>query len=371
MTAPRWPDLALGHEWAALELLAVDRASPGAAEHLGDLLRSPQLDLGELLEQAMRHRLVHRLAHHLERDELEDAIGYEVRQHLATLLRANRHRTVLLRGEAARVAYAFRTHGVRVACTKGIVFEAALYGANGTRPMNDIDLMISPQERSAVTPIMAELGFQPGYYNPKTGSVELDRRTELLYKLHPDHLPHYTRVIDDPIVPYLVVDVANSFTWTNSPWQIPMPICLDRLGSHPVPGTKADLPCLAPAFQFLFTILHLFRDAWFERNARFGKDVDLQKFSDVLHCYEAWRTEIVAGDFLGIVDEWGLQDPVLWVLAHLDRSLHTAILAELGRQGLASEAWLASAQSPAGGRVQWRGTMRERLQSKERPKLFW
>ena len=257
--------------------------------------------------------------------------------------------------------YSVKDRGLTFACTKGIIFESALYGADGSRAMRDVDFMIRPEDRAAVVDLMTALGFRPGRYNSDRRAIELDRRTELLYRLNPDHLPHFSRLNDDLILPCIMVDFANSFTWTNSAWQIPMDRCLSELRHHPIPNREVTLPRLAPTFELLFTILHVFREAWLQQSEGAALEVDLVRFADVLHCFNSQREEITHGDFRSVVDEFGLKDPVLWVLEHLDRVLGTDVVRSLGWDGIVSGEWLASARAPGGRQLRWRGTMRQRL----------
>ena len=92
-------DTGFGPEWTVLELLAGRPAPIDEPDLLQRLLRSPKLRLGELLEQAMRQKLVYRLASYLESNGI--SVGdTAVRESLSTLLRANMYRTILLRDEA-------------------------------------------------------------------------------------------------------------------------------------------------------------------------------------------------------------------------------------------------------------------------------
>jgi hypothetical protein len=350
-----------GAEWTALELIAGRPAPAEEPDRLARILRSPELRLGELIEQAMRQKLVYRLAAYLDSRELADVGDATLRESLGTLLRANRHRTILLRDAAAQIVSALSDRGVRFACTKGIIFESALYDADGSRPMRDIDFMILPEDRPIVVEMMTELGFQPGRYNSQRRTIELDRRTELLYRLNPDHLPHFSRLNDDLILPCVMVDFANSFTWTHSSWQIPMDRCLAELRQHPIPDRSFELPRLAPPFELLFTILHVFREAWLQQAEGAALEADLARFADVLRCFTTQRRETWRREFVTLVDEFELSEPVLWVLEHLDRTLGTDVVASLGWEGLVSEEWLNSARAPGGRPLRWRGTMRQRL----------
>ena len=65
-----------------------------------------------------------------------------------------------------------------------------------------------------------------------------------------------------------------------------------------------------------------------------------------------------------------LIEPVAWVLEHLDRTFGTTIVREINLQNRVTEEYLNSARASGGKLRHWKGTMRERLHSKDRSNLF-
>ena len=59
------PDHSLGPEWTILELLARGIVDDAERQMAQDLLLSETLDWGELLEQALRHKMLPMLGHHV------------------------------------------------------------------------------------------------------------------------------------------------------------------------------------------------------------------------------------------------------------------------------------------------------------------
>src|SRR5437899_1550506 len=93
--------------------------------------------------------------------------------------------------------------------------------------MNDIDFMIAPRDREAVMNVMQELGFRPFFEWAKDS-----RREEISSRLNPDHLPKLAREIDQPGTRIINVDVANSLTWTKSPFVVPVEEALEKHGDE-------------------------------------------------------------------------------------------------------------------------------------------
>ena len=366
------PDLALGPEWAILELLGRGLKGPDDEHYLSELLNRPELSWGELLEQALRQKLLPMVAYHVTSEEHRSIPPKPIRRHLERSLDLNRHTITLLRREAARVVAALEEAGVRVAATKGITFESTLYGGKGTRALLDIDLMIRPEDREAVSAVMADLGFTTGLFDWQRGRVTpLNRRDVVTHRLNPDHIPNLARPTGDPVVRHVYVDFANSLTWTSSPYEVPVADALAMLRRQLIPGLDGvELPCFAAEYQLVFTALHLFREAWFERWLEIDQDVNLMKFGDLVRIWDAERAALSPSQLVSMLETYGIVGPVAWVLEHLDRTLHTSIIADLGLEGRITEEWLASAYKSGGELHQWHGTMRERLHSKDRRALF-
>jgi len=366
------PDLALGPEWTLLELLVIGLEDPDAETLFLKLIQSDELHWGETFHQALRHGMITRLAFILTSDKYQETIPTEILHHLNQVLTLNRLRTSILRREAARIARTLRDKNIQFVGTKGITQESTLYGGNGSRYMLDVDFMIMPKDREVVTEIMGGLDYEFATYDLRTDSINAPTRKEIiLHQLNPDHLFLFATRTDDPIVRYVMVDVANSLTWTNSPFDVPLEYAFKDIVYQPIPGyPDVELPNFPPLIQFLFTILHLFREAWLERWMSVGKDVNLSKFADVIRLWQVHGESMCRSGLTKRLEEFALIEPVVWVLEHLDRTFGTCIVREINLQGRVTEEYLTSARASGGRLRQWKGTMRERLQCKDRYKLF-
>jgi hypothetical protein len=361
MTRPL-PDQSLGPEWTILELLARGIVDDSERQMLRDLLLANTLDWGELLEQALRHKMLPMLAHHIISAGLRFDVPTSIYQHLESALEWNRYQIEVFRRETARVAQGFASRGIHFVVTKGMAFESTLYGALGTRHMNDIDFMIAPPDREAVMNVMQELGFRPFFEWAKD-----PRREEISSRLNPDHLPKLAREIDQPGTRIVNIDVANSLTWTRSPFDVPVEEALKEPVEQPVPGMPGvSLPCFRPIYQFLFTVLHLFREAWLQKFVDFGSDVSLMKFGDVIRLINRDRDDLAGDELLGVMESHNVTHPVAWVLRRLDETFQTHTLELLALEKHGDEKLLASQMQSSGYVASSDQSMRERLQSKTR-----
>jgi hypothetical protein len=107
-----------------------------------------------------------------------------------------------------------------------------------------------------------------------------------------------------------------------------------------------------------------------ERWLTVENDVNLIKFIDVMKLWESMKDDLDIKEFVECIERFGIVDPILWVLEHLDRTFRTGIVERLGLTGRVGEEWLASGISPGGRKRRWRGTMRERLHCRNRASLF-
>jgi len=361
MTRPL-PDQSLGPEWTILELLARGIVDDAERQTVRDLLLSQTLDWGELLEQALRHKMLPMLAHHIISEGLRFDVPMSIYLHLESALEWNRSQIDVFRRETVRVAQGLAGHGIHFVVTKGMTFESTLYGSLGTRHMNDIDFMIAPPDREAVMSGMQELGFRPFF-----GWAKDARREEISSRLNRDHLPKLAREIDQPGTRIINIDIANSLTWTKSPFDVPVEEALANPVEQPVPNMPGvSIPCFRPVYQFLFTVLHLFREAWLQKFVDFGTDVGLMKFGDVIRLIDRDRYELTDGELLRIMQTRRVTDAVAWVLRHMDETFQTRTQELLALEKYGDEKLLASQMQSSAYVGAWGQSMRERLQSKAR-----
>src|ERR1051325_2189375 len=76
------PDQSLGPEWAILELLAQGIVDDSERQMARDLFLTDTLDWGELLEQAVRHKMLPILGHHIVSSGLRFDVPTSIYMHL-------------------------------------------------------------------------------------------------------------------------------------------------------------------------------------------------------------------------------------------------------------------------------------------------
>ncbi|MFJ2867673.1 nucleotidyltransferase family protein [Kitasatospora sp. NPDC087314] len=326
---------------AVLLAVAEHQGLDHAPDDIGNLLRRQEFDHGRLIERALRHKLGAALADYVHRHGLRRSFPVQLRVPLLSFLQTARHRATVLTAEAARVSEVVAEAGIAAAWTKGVVAQERLYDGRGVRQFNDMDLMIRPEDRDRLSATLLDAGFTAEQvWDSVSGRLLPRSRTELrIYKLSPDHLPHFHRIGPDPVVPVFVLDVANSLTWHGADWQVPMDAVLAGRRSLTVGGVS--LPALSAAHSFLFVCLHLFREGWVDRFARL-KGANLSQVAEVLR---EWR-RLDADERASVVElvaAHRLARPVAWACGHTDRIFGTSLTEELGVRGDADAEWLGEA----------------------------
>ncbi|MFJ9623193.1 nucleotidyltransferase family protein [Streptomyces sp. NPDC101181] len=347
--------------WEVLLAIASFRARSDGHDRVQALLATPSFDFEELIGKAMRHRMLAALANFLEVHNLREAVPHRLLRQLDVQRNVGRHRAALLTEEARRIGAALRDADVTGAWTKGVVAHHALYGRSGARIFDDIDLMIHPRHREAVDEVLTTAcGYSrnSSYDVPSGTLVPRSKAALRVYRLSPDHLPHYRRLNSDPVLPCISVDVANSLTWHTSSWQLSMEDVFAELRSVET-GPGAHLDALMPHYAFLFTCLHLFREGWLTRGSS-TKQLALSQFGDVVTEWHQLRpAERTAVHHL--IKRFGLAQPMAWVVAHTDALFGSGITAELDLESEATSDWLATSMAPDNAADSLPDTMGQRL----------
>ncbi|MEV4690566.1 nucleotidyltransferase family protein [Micromonospora echinospora] len=358
------PTSAAAKVWRLLELVSIADGPDSPESAAAAEIARTGVDANELLARAARNGLVPGLADFLVAQDLKGVVPHHMQLHMIDALRWNKFRTEAHISEAVRISEGFDRAGVRVACNKGIVFQSVLYAGRHSRYFNDIDLMVHPRDTAAAAETLLSLGYTADkqYDRRSQKLVDLPRSEKVMFRLYPDHLPHFHRLLDGGGLPFFMVDVAYNVSWYGSGWQVPMDDVMSDLQRLPARPGNADetLPALAAPYGFLFLVLHLFREAWFERTVR-KTDVRLTQFADIVRYWRRLASR-QAGSLRAVIDRHGLHSVVAWVCHHTDSLYGTTITTEIGGlEEFVDPAWLQSAGAANGSYLAWSGDMRSRL----------
>lgn len=366
----RMSDTGAEASWELLEYASIHDVEPGdGSVDISEIIATVDWDL--LAARSLRQRLMPRLTDFLIRSGHMAAAPKAVRRVLVHSLNANRFNCESTAREANRVVTALRERGLAVACTKGVVFQVSLYDGFGGRYFGDIDLMIHEDDKRTVAEILPTLGYQANLAHDYTTNTIVSRssRELMMYRMYPDHLPHFVRPVSEHVTPLYEVDVCFNITWYGAAWQIPTREVLAELETVEVRAGDdiVHLPSLTGPYNFVFTAMHLFRETWFERNIetetiRFGQFADLWR---LWHRLDASAVEALAA----LIDRHHAAAPIAWACYHVDEIYGSRIVSGLGLDDYCDKSWLYSARALNGSYLSWGGSMRERVRSGRPPVL--
>ena len=372
-----------GIEWKLLELVCGGIEEEKNMQQIQSILDSSNLHWGELMEQAIRHKILPLLADAIistqqtketvqdKEVHLKKSIPVMVAKHLKQALDFNKYKTDIFRKYAFAIGKRLEQAGIQYCVTKGISFETTLYKGRGVRNFDhDIDIMVRQADEEKVAEVLASLGYEIGQYDPFKNIINpMPRKELMIYKMYPDHLPPYVALTDD-IIGAIGIDFSFSFTWHNSPYTVSLENAFAGTRTINYPGTEEKLRVFDPVYQFIFTALHLFREAWFERWIEFEQDVNLLKFTDMILMWKTYREAIETGDLKVLLIQYDIIAPVTWVLEHLDRTFETDTISTLELQQFVDEKMLFSAYGSNGEEKTWKGSMKKRLYLRNTSELF-
>ncbi len=163
----------------------------------------------------------------------------------------------------------------KVAMLKGAVLCA--YYPEGYRTSNDIDLLVCPEDVTAVGMLLHEAGFEQG--NVKNGEfIPATRREIVASKMMRGETVPYVKEVSLPYMRYLEVDINFSLDYKNGDTDV-LRSFLDR--ATPVVMNGLEIPSLSKEDFFLHLCAHLHKEAttlpWIEMH----RDMTLYKYCDI------------------------------------------------------------------------------------------
>lgn len=360
-----------GPEWAILEEIA--KNNNDSVDKILDILIDQQdaINWGELMEQAMSHKMFPTLAYYFTNEKLYKFIPPFINQYFTLGYQINRNKTNEIKKEALRITQTMAHHGTSVVCTKGIILEDQLYGGNGARFLSDVDFMSVSDNKSEINNTMLNLGYHIGTVDWRKNDIKTMSRVQyLMYISESSKLPEYVIRVKNELVNYVSAGYVLSFTWNNCPYDISVESALKHSTLHTVKidNKEYQLPSLDNSYHFLYIILHLYKHAMVSHLSKNRNDVNLVKFMDVYNFWKKYSKELKK-TLPQIISENHVEAPISWTLYHTDYLFGSTMLKDL-KLSVPSDKYLYSTLDEKGNKIFWKGDMRDRLFAKDRLKLL-
>lgn len=220
-----------------------------------------------------RHKLLPIINHVVKEQMLQKKIGLKTFELINSYCLYNSNKRSILINEMKKIVSTFNDEGIRYAIRKGVSLSK-IYKEDHHRSFNDIDFLVERENSERVSNVLKELGFKCGFYLHQERIIKEHKpETILKYKISPDHLPHFTKVVDE--IP-VVVDIAFLLGWTS-----------DSQGDKVTKRNLCDsiendgYSFLSEEDNYKHTLLHLFRESFF-KSSLIVRPPYLSSFFDVL-----------------------------------------------------------------------------------------
>lgn len=239
------------------------------------------MDWAYFLDQALRQQVISMAGRNLVRHLPKDRV---VLPHLwlySAAYQANVRRNRSLFAEFGRILDALNRRGVRYAVRKGPALCALVYDDPGIRRMSDLDLLISREAQDDVVAILTDLGYAQGVLSADGSRVVAhERRTKLFWAVHLNNALPFLKPTTDQDVQWFEVDLCLDLFQKRSAGRVDVAAVLDRAEPAVICGEPSF--ALSPLDQLLDISLHLYKEATSYLSISRGRDLNLQRFIDVV-----------------------------------------------------------------------------------------
>ena len=140
---------------------------------------------------------------------------------------------------------------------KGAVLSQVLYDNPFVRQSGDVDLLICRDDTDQVKQLLLAEGFVQGRITD-TGIVPFTRQELLYHAVNTHQLAPFVRKTENPLCPYINVDVNTDLLWGESEEKTDMAFVLSKTEKEVV----CDVPLqkLTAEFEFIALCLHHYKD---------------------------------------------------------------------------------------------------------------
>jgi len=357
-----------GVEWLILVNIV-----KGDLETVKDLALNNQINWGELIEQAMSHKVFPMICYFFIDDEkLFSLIPPFINQYFKICYDINKTKTAMIKEQTHNIDRILKKKNIKYAATKGVILDKLLYDNKGYRFLSDADFMTLPENKQVIGEALKEIGFDVGTVEWKTNEVrKMSREEYLRFLMAKDKIPEHVIEIDNDIIKYVSVGFVTSFTWSGCEYDVDVHDAFLKNKELSIDDSKEEISALDTTHHFIYIILHLYKHAMVEFLSRWNNDVNLVKFGDVYRYFNKYE-DIILKELPELMIKYNIEKPIFWTLYHTDSIFGSNMIEKLkGDEFIKNnKEYLNSAKDEKGNTRYFKGTMMERLVSKNRQKLF-
>jgi hypothetical protein len=220
----------------------------------------------------------------------------QVKRHARIQKAYQAHKQESLIGAAKELSARLEANKIPHAFLKGVVLAGEIYGA-GERCSNDVDILALPKDVGKISDILKSIGYVQGLYRDG-GIMPFDRLEIVKRRMNRGETAPFVRLNDDPIAPFVEVDINFSLNW--------LPTDADSLTETFLYNTvisKNGLRALDTEYTLIYLCLHLYKEAVVYSMVKRLKDIELYKYGDIFKMLK----RIGVKRFWHFADKYGLR----------------------------------------------------------------
>lgn len=236
------------------------------------------LDMNQFIALATKHKVLTLATRHLLRLDIDSNIHYLHKRYLEFNYLGNQKRNKALFQEFRGVMKAFHSRRVHAIPLKGTILVPEVYKDGGLRILNDLDFLISIDDRNHVSKVLQKIGYTVGHYNRTTDQiVSVSRKNELMWKMHIGNLYPHVKKVEDPFLKCVCVDFSYDVDLKKNYY------ASQRMIEQSIDTTLFDTPMKRlNAVDFLIHIaIHLYKEATNIQWLLLHHDINISKFCDI------------------------------------------------------------------------------------------
>ncbi|MGY1422622.1 nucleotidyltransferase domain-containing protein [Bacillus cereus] len=242
------------------------------------ILNNYQIDFQYLLESSLKHKVTQLIAKHLIQLDENKKIRTYYKKLLNYHYLGNLERNKALFEEVINLLKQFNSHNIKVIPLKGTVLAPNVYGDIGLRSLNDVDFLISTDDRQTVSNILKDHGYVVGDYSWTEDHIQpINKAEELMWRMNVGNLYSHVKKIENPFLKFLIVDFSYDVDLQKN-----YHVSTELLKSAEKKSILGMPTYLLNDLDFFFHIaIHLYKEATNVEFVNHQADLNLIKFCDL------------------------------------------------------------------------------------------
>ncbi len=241
-------------------------------------LLEEKLNWGYFIDIAIKHKVLQLVSKHIIRLDKDSKIHGQYKRFFEYSYLGNKRRNIQMFDQLKQVMKEFNKNNIVAIPLKGVMLIPKVYKDMGLRSINDLDFLISVDNRKIASDTLKHLGFNMGLYNVSTNQFNpITRKEEILWNNFAGNMYPHTKLLDDDFVKYVEVDFSYDVDLKGD--YHASNLLLANAVEEELLGVKTNV--LEPTDFLIHIAIHLYKEATNVQWVMLHADLNLIKFFDL------------------------------------------------------------------------------------------